>query len=156
MPKKLSASERAQRLQNPIAKFLERAFLDWQSASGERKSQRDFAEYLGFGHATLGKLIRGEVDAPERDTVEKIAARCGPGIYDALGLPRPDPLLQVVIANWGALSREQRDEISTWLGISTVGLLARPNNRVVADAISGQKAPARAPRSNGRAVKKHK
>lgn len=156
MPKKLPSDQKTERSKSPVALFLLGAFLDWQRASGEPKSQLEFSEYLGLKRSTLTKLLSGRVDVPERDTVEKIAARCGPGIYDALGLPRPDPLLQVVIANWGALSREQRDEISTWLGISTVGLLARPNNRVVADAIAGQKAPARAPRSNGRAVKKHK
>ena len=156
MPKKLPSDQKAEQRKSAVARFLLDAFLDWQRASGEPKSQLAFAEHLGLKRSTLTKLLSGRVDTPERDTVELIAARCGPGIYDAPGMERPDPLLQVVIANWGALSREQRDEISAWLGVASVGPLTSPGDRALAEPAGAQAARAGASRGDGRARPKRK
>jgi len=112
MPKKLSAEERDKRLQNPIAKYLERAFLAWQAESGSRKSQADFADYLGVGKATLGKLMRGEVSVPEPATIRRIASRLpGPGLYEIFGEEIPDEKLDFVAENWEYLDDSEVERI---------------------------------------------
>ena len=111
MPKKLSAIEREKRLQNPVAKYLERAFLKWQADTGVRKSQRDFADHIGIGHATLGKLMRGEVAVPEPGTIRRIAAVCGPGLYEMFGEELPDEKLDFVTENWEYLDDSEVERI---------------------------------------------
>jgi len=156
MPKKLPHDQLAARKRSPIAQYLLGAFLDWQKAAGETRSQIQFAAFLGLKRSTLTKLLSGHVDMPESDTVDLIAAKLGPGIYDALGLPRPDPLLRVVMDNWGALSSGQRETISEWLGISEVGLLASAGDNALAKPSRAQAARAGASRGDGRARPKHK
>jgi len=112
MPKKLSPDEREARLGNPVARYLNRAFLAWQASTGFSQSQRDFADYLGLGNATVGKLMRGEVGVPETATLDKIAAKLGGDIYDVVGVERPDKVRQFVLDNWGKLDVDTVAEIN--------------------------------------------
>lgn len=69
-----------------------------------------FATYIGVSRNTVQNwLNRGQT--PEVESVDTIAAALGPEIYDLLSLPRPDPHLKLVIARWGLLPDDLRQEI---------------------------------------------
>ena len=145
MPKKLPSDKQDQARRSPLARYLLHAFLDWQRASGETRSQLQFAEHLGLKRSTLTKLMQGRVEVPERDTVDAIAAKLGDGIYEALGMDKPDPLLQALIAGWGELSLEQQKTIARSAGLD-VGFFIGRSDRRVADVDAGAKDGARTSR----------
>lgn len=94
-----------------VAKWLEQEFLSWQAQQGESKTVTEFAKFLGVSRNTLNNwLNRGQ--NPEGDNIGLIASRLGPGIYDAMGIPRPDPDLQVVISSWGAVPKGARRRLA--------------------------------------------
>lgn len=155
MTKKRRGSERQtpHAARSPLATFMLGAYLDWQRTHGAARSQVEFAEYLGLKVPTLTKIMRGGVEVPSRDTVEKIADKCGLGIYDALGIDRPDPLLAAIVAGWGELSLEQQEAIARSLGINTVGAFVGRSDRQISNLDASGKAGARAP---GRVRTPHK
>lgn len=72
-----------------IAAWMNRAFLDWQSQSGSRKSIREFSEYLKVDYSLLTKWLSATA-APGNENVIILGNRLGPKIYDLRGWPRPE------------------------------------------------------------------
>jgi hypothetical protein len=92
--------------------WLDLKFREWRNGQkrGEDTVAR-FANFVGVSRNTMNNwLNRGQT--PGDESADLIATKLGPEIYDLLGLPRPDPLLQLVIERWGQLSDEVRSEIA--------------------------------------------
>jgi len=70
-------------------------FLNWQAKQGARASLDDLAEQLGYSRPTISMWLNG-TRIPGSDAVEHLASIIGLEIYDALELPRPNPLLQKI------------------------------------------------------------
>jgi transcriptional regulator with XRE-family HTH domain len=92
------------------ADFMHTSFLEWQLASRRKQTLRAFAEYLDVAVTSLSGWMTGGT-IPSGENLEKIASKCGPGIYDALGLPRPDPDIEHVKQAMVELTPEQRAEL---------------------------------------------
>jgi len=88
--------------QKAINKWLQSQFLEWQMQEGELKKLIEFAEYLGVSQSNLSRWINGQAN-PTGGNVAVLASRLGLEIYDILGLPRPHPTLQKIIAAWGEM-----------------------------------------------------
>ncbi len=94
-----------------LADWLKLKFAERQAAQGQPMTRRAFADYLGLDPTYLHKFMQGK-NHPGRANVIKIAARLGPEIYDLLGLERPEPDLEYVLAQWEALSASARRAIT--------------------------------------------
>ncbi|MGI6730456.1 MAG: helix-turn-helix domain-containing protein [Anaerovoracaceae bacterium] len=90
-----------------FASWLELQFINWMRERGEVTTQREFAEYLGLDQVQLSHYINERRKKPDKASLEKIAAKLGPEIYDVLGLARPDPQLKQLTAVWHLLSQDQ-------------------------------------------------
>jgi transcriptional regulator with XRE-family HTH domain len=92
---------------NAFAKWLELQYINWMKDRGEVISQGEFASYLELDPMNLSNYINSKRKMPDPDSIEKIAAKLGPEIYDVLGLARPDPQLKQLTAVWHLLSQDQ-------------------------------------------------
>lgn len=64
-------------------------FSEWEKTSGKRRrSVAEFSRYLGVKQPTLARWIIGD-SIPKGDSVNLLADKLGPEVYDQLGLPRP-------------------------------------------------------------------
>jgi len=90
-----------------VGDWLERQFLDWQREQGGRRTVTEFSEWLEVGRDTLNNWMNGR-RTPEGESTNLLAAKLGPEIYDVLGLPRPDPMLQAIIRSWGNIPEPRR------------------------------------------------
>lgn len=114
------------------ADWITDEFLNWQKESGERQTVTKFAAFLGVTRDVLNQWMNGR-RTPSADSADLLSSKLGPGIYDVLGQPRPDPQLQYILQNWGKLSEEQRQTLYTLaaqdLAGLTVATVAQPKPR---------------------------
>jgi len=99
---------------NAFANWLDNQYLDWQKRQGRRRPAKAFAAYLGFENATVNQWLNGH-RRPSLDNAFGLARRLGLGVYDALGLPRPDELLFRVEVDWDLLTQSEREKIGALL-----------------------------------------
>jgi transcriptional regulator with XRE-family HTH domain len=83
--------------QTDIPKFFEKKFWEWQA--GERKTQKEFAEYLGVAPGTLSHWMNG-VRSPDYESCLSLYEKLGYEIFDVSGFLRPDPQLKRIISMW--------------------------------------------------------
>lgn len=69
--------------------YLEYKYLEWQQVVGERKTVRQFAEYIGVSASSITMWWKGK-RVPEGDNVRRLADKLGIEVYDVLEIPRPD------------------------------------------------------------------
>ncbi len=93
-------------------KLLFDAWIDFQMQAGHPVSQKDFAEYLGINHTLLSHYFKGKRSPRSERIVKKLEDKLGPGIYPALGLANPDPMLRSIERRWHLLSPEVKEQIS--------------------------------------------
>lgn len=94
-----------------VSAWLEQDFLDWQASEREKKTREEHAGLFGVSLSTYNNwLHKGKL--PSADNVKAIASKRGPGIYDAMGWPRPNPLLQIVIDGWDVLENGLQEKIA--------------------------------------------
>jgi len=93
-----------------FSEWLEKKYIEWLSKAGKYKTQREFAEWLGLNRTQLSMYLNGS-RVPTGNNIDKLIAKLGPETYDALGLARPDPLLQYVTHNWHKLPEETQNQI---------------------------------------------
>lgn len=92
--------------------YLARKYLEWQQDQGELRMKQEFAAHLAISPQALNNYFKDR-DKPSGDRVHEMAARLGDlEIYDVLGLPRPDPLLQLLILKWKEFSEETRQAMA--------------------------------------------
>jgi len=94
---------------NEVPKFLEKMFWEWQA--GERRTQKDYADYLGVEPAALSHWING-VRKPDYNSCESLSKKMGDGIYVASGYCPPDPDLREIVYSWEKLNEEAKSQIS--------------------------------------------
>lgn len=95
----------------PFAKLLEEKFLDWERREGTRKALFEYANFLGVNRPTLSQWMNGKRTPQDKDLIELLARKLGNDVYDALGLPRPDPEFAYVHYRWKELSSEQKSAV---------------------------------------------
>lgn len=90
--------------------WLEQKFREWRDTQTRRGGTvKGFAAHVGVSLSTMNNwLNRGQT--PDVESVGKLAP-LGMEIYDLMSLPRPDPLLQVVVQYWGRLPDDIKQEI---------------------------------------------
>jgi transcriptional regulator with XRE-family HTH domain len=91
--------------------FLEKKYLEWQLKEGERKTIVQFAAYIGVSQPILSMWMSGK-KRPGMENIKLLAEIFGDEVYDALGLPRPNPYLQIAIKKWEYLPEEKQKQIS--------------------------------------------
>jgi transcriptional regulator with XRE-family HTH domain len=91
--------------------YLENCFLDWQKRGGRRRTQNEFAEYLGIKRSLLSMWMNGSRQ-PGDETIMRLAFLLGMEIYDALDKTTPDPRLLYIQSNWDRMSEEGKKRIS--------------------------------------------
>lgn len=97
-----------------FGEYLEKEFLRWQTASGQRRTLNAFAKYLDVSPQILSMWING-TRRPGADNIAALVTTLGIEVYEALDLPRPDPLLIEIQRRWPELSDEDRTAILTIL-----------------------------------------
>lgn len=102
---------------NEFGKWLERKYIAWLAADGQRRTITEFAEWLEIPRPLVSYYMKG-TRKPSRKNTDLIAAHLGPEVYDLLGLQRPDPLLQDLQSHWDNLTDEQRHQISQILTLA--------------------------------------
>jgi transcriptional regulator with XRE-family HTH domain len=93
-----------------FAQFMHRQFINWQYRSGEKKLQRDFANYLGVNEKTLSTWMNGK-QKPTGDNAHKIAQLFGDEIYNYIDEDNPDPRLQAISRDWHLLSDDTKSKM---------------------------------------------
>lgn len=101
-----------------LAKYLEEEFRKYYILSGGRRSQTDFARWLGISPTNLSKYMNG-VQAPDAKNQDRLADKLGPGIYDVLGVPRRVPsgdkklnkFVSLLFDIWPRMTSDERDNL---------------------------------------------
>jgi transcriptional regulator with XRE-family HTH domain len=91
--------------------WVNRKFVEWQASLGKRKTVEEFAIYLGVSRPLLNMWMNGN-KKPGRENIKLLAETFGNDIYDVMGLPHPNPYLQVAINNWEFMSEEKQEQIA--------------------------------------------
>lgn len=91
--------------------WIDRQFVLWQAKEGERKTIQDFAAYLGISRPLLNMWMNGN-RRPGTENIKILEEVFGQEVYDALGLPRPNPYLQVAVQKWEFISEEAQERIA--------------------------------------------
>jgi transcriptional regulator with XRE-family HTH domain len=93
-----------------FSQFMELKFIEYQRHSGGRKTVADFASFLGIAQTTLSSYMNDK-RMPGDEYIEILASKLGMEVYDALGLPRPDPDLLFIQTAWGELDEDTRKRL---------------------------------------------
>lgn len=73
-----------------LSEWIRQKYIEWLTSEGQIRSQREFADYIGIEKVALSRYLNKNIKTPDPETVEKIANKLGPEIYDVLGFARPD------------------------------------------------------------------
>jgi len=90
--------------------WLEKEYIKWLTQSGQRRTQQQFAEWIGISDALLSHYLRGS-RSPSKENLEQIAAKLGDEAYDVLEQPRPDKLFRRLKFAWQKLTGEERIQL---------------------------------------------
>lgn len=91
--------------------WLIKEFLKWQQSTGDRKSLKEFAIYLGVKPTTLSSWMNAGV-TPRIEQVQNLYQKTGDQkIFDIFGFPRPDPRLRELQEKYDAVPEENREEL---------------------------------------------
>jgi len=94
---------------NEVPKFLEKKFWEWRA--GERRTQKEYAKFLGVEPAALSHWINKKRH-PDYESCELLSKKMGDGIYVASGYLPPDPDLKKIVYSWEKLDEDARNQIS--------------------------------------------
>ena len=92
------------------SEFLLLAFFQWQQIEGGKKTNAEFAEWIGITPQQMNQYLKG-TRSPSAENTKKISDKLGPGIYITLGLIPPDEELYYLNSRWVVLPQEKKDEI---------------------------------------------
>jgi len=96
---------------NEFSQFLEKKFLEWQIKQGRRTTLKEFSKQIGVSRAAISLWLNGE-RTPDLINIQKLAEVFGLDVYDALGLPRPNPYLQKINQIFERLSPEHQQRLA--------------------------------------------
>lgn len=100
-----------------LIRFLDGKFLEWQVESGYRRTQTEFAKYLGVAPGTLSHWMNG-IRKPDYENCLTLSKKLGAEVFDICGYIRPDPQLRKLIGNWDNLTPEAKKDILEVAGVS--------------------------------------
>jgi len=95
-----------------LSALLFEKFMEYQQTAGGRKSLKQFAEYIGMGQVYLNQIMNKRRSAGEKTAKHLAQFFNDQRFYDAVGLPRPDPLLHYITRNWGSTPVEIQKKIA--------------------------------------------
>lgn len=95
----------------PIAKWLDRKFLEWQTNEGESKTVSEFADYLDVNRSLLSFWMNGSRE-PNEDNLIKIAFKLGFEVYDVLEKKRPNILHLYASRNWDKAPKKVQQDLA--------------------------------------------
>jgi transcriptional regulator with XRE-family HTH domain len=72
-----------------FSKWLTDKYLDWQKASGSRRTLDEYAKLLRVGQSTISEWMNGRYNPRSAKHIDLLRAQYGDEVYDILGLPRP-------------------------------------------------------------------
>jgi len=101
------------KVQKKLADLLNKCHIDYARKRGRMVSAAEFAKYLEVSNTSLSQWMN-MVRLPTGSNVHKIAAKCGPQIYDIMGIPRmmpKDEKLNQIVDRWYQLSEEDQERI---------------------------------------------
>jgi transcriptional regulator with XRE-family HTH domain len=103
-------------------------YLEWQRLVGERKNLKQFAEHIGIGEKYLNLLWNAKRE-PSLNVIETLVLFFkDPRFYDAVGLPRPDPVLSYAERHWKEIPKEVGKRIADEIGKYTTEKPPEDNN----------------------------
>jgi transcriptional regulator with XRE-family HTH domain len=97
---------------NNLHDLLLEKLLEYQQQSGERKTLKQFAEYIGMGQVYLNQIMNGRRSAGEKTIAHLANFFKDMRFYDAVELPRPDPNLNYITRHWGETPKEIQQKIA--------------------------------------------
>jgi len=86
-------------MNNNFPEWINKKFVLWQAERGERKTIQEFAAFLGISRPLLNMWMNAN-RKPGTENIKILEEIFGLEVYDALGLPRPNPYLQRVNRVW--------------------------------------------------------
>ncbi len=84
-----------------VSKYLNRKFWEWEA--GKKKTQTEFAIYLGVEPGTFGHWMSGR-NKPDYDNCLLLSKKFGPEIFNVCGYLGPNPQLRKVVSLWNKIS----------------------------------------------------
>lgn len=95
----------------PLAKWLDKKYLEWQTQEGESKTVIEFADYLDVNRSLLSYWMNGSRE-PTDENLIKIGMKLGFEVYDFVNKKRPNRLLLYASRNWEYLSQKKQIELA--------------------------------------------
>ena len=95
-----------------VHELLFEKYMDYQKASGQRKTLKEFSEHIGIGQVHLNRLMNERRKAGEKTVVHLAEFFSDPRFYDAAELDRPEPLLSYTRRNWPNVPEEVKRKIA--------------------------------------------
>lgn len=92
-----------------VARFFRTKMWEWQ-AGDPRRTQKEFADYLGVSQVALNKWYNGE-RTPDKESCESLSKILGEEVYIVCGYLPPDERLRDVALGWGGLAEYAKKEI---------------------------------------------
>jgi hypothetical protein len=75
----------------PVARWLEKKYIQWINEQGEMRTQEEFANFLGVDRVTFNRHYNGTIKRMELSTALKYAKKLNDyEILDILGYERPN------------------------------------------------------------------
>ncbi len=106
--------KRAVRTSNLLKEGFNRFFASEIAKGRPVPSQNDFSRWLGVPPTSVSAWIN-EIRLPSGDSIDAIATRLGPEIYDILGVPArmpKDKLLNLIASRWHKLDDAKRKQLA--------------------------------------------
>jgi len=98
-------------MNNNFPEWINKKFVLWQAERGERKTIQEFAAFLGISRPLLNMWMNAN-RKPGTENIKILEEIFGLEVYDALGLPRPNPYLQRVNRLWEFLPEAIQKKIA--------------------------------------------
>lgn len=95
---------------NNFAQFMNKKYVEWQAELGKRKTLEEFAAYIGVSRPLLSMWMNG-THKPGHENSKILIEIFGIETYDALELPRPNPLLQAINARWERIPPDKQQKL---------------------------------------------
>lgn len=88
------------------AAWIERQYTKWMHDRAKHATITAFTQWLGVSRGTYNNWVLKK-QTPTGDSLKVLGEKLGWEIYDIVGEPRPDPLLQLMNKLWGMLSDDE-------------------------------------------------
>jgi transcriptional regulator with XRE-family HTH domain len=93
-----------------VPEWLEQCYLNWQQSQGGRRTLTAFAEHIGVRQSVLSNWMTAK-RVPRGKSIDLLATRLGPEIYNLMGRVRPDPLYHRLVKILDEVQPEDREEL---------------------------------------------